>query len=292
MFYILEDDKPNFWRRLFVQVRLEQNKIILPYCEKMSEKMWQKLVKKTLKIIMKSNVRKIAISNNLKKKKEYMMRMQSEQIEIVYGRWLYLMLVPDILDCLIQKQNFEKQKIRISVLVNDCTENCLQMIKDLILQYQSINIVTNHRERFEKLEKQYLEQEGILLTVTNNKKKSLMRSDIIVNVDFPKELINQYYIKEDAFLVNLPANVEITKKRFQGICVQDYEITRKKQSVEYDNVLQENFSMKELYEAEFYRKQSYDMVRKQMKRDGVEVCKLYLKNGVLYTSSFLNQPPN
>ena len=52
MFYILEDDKPNFWRRLFVQVRLEQNKIILPYCEKMSEKMWQKLVKKTLKIII------------------------------------------------------------------------------------------------------------------------------------------------------------------------------------------------------------------------------------------------
>lgn len=281
MFYILENDKPNFWNKAFSQVRLEQNKIILPHYEKITEKKAQKLARKTLKIIMKSNVRKIAISNNLKKEKDYIMCIQSEQIEIVDGRWLYLMLIPDILNYLSQKKNLEKQKTRISILINDCTENCLQMIKDLIPQYQNINIVTNHREKFEKLEKQYLEKEGILLTITNNKKKSLMRSEIIVNVDFPKELINQYCIKEDATLVNLSPNVEITKKRFQGTCVQDYEITRNQQNVEYDKLLEENFPMKELYEAEFYRKQPYENVRKQIKRDGVKICKLYLKNGVM-----------
>ena len=70
MFYILENDKPNFWKKGFSQVRLEQNKIILPHYEKITEKKAQKLARKTLKIIMKSNVRKIAISNNLKKEKE------------------------------------------------------------------------------------------------------------------------------------------------------------------------------------------------------------------------------
>ena len=70
-------------------------------------------------------------------------------------------------------------------------------IKILAKKYKSINIVTNHVEKFKKLEKSLEEDEGIIISITNNKKRSLMKSGIIINIDFPNELINKYEFKSN-----------------------------------------------------------------------------------------------
>ena len=54
-------------------------------------------------------------------------------------------------------------------------------------------------------------ENGIIITITNNKKKSLMKSQIIINVDFPKELIDRYRINEYATIINIKEKLKINK---------------------------------------------------------------------------------
>ena len=51
-----------------------------------------------------------------------------------------------------------------------------------------------------------------MITINNNKKKSLTKSDIILNIDFPNELINKYRIAENANIINIKGETKIKQK--------------------------------------------------------------------------------
>ena len=51
-----------------------------------------------------------------------------------------------------------------------------------------------------------------------------MKSQIILNIDFPKELINKYNINDDAIIVNVKGKIKINKKRYNGLNINNYEI--------------------------------------------------------------------
>ena len=90
----------------------------------------------------------------------------------------------------------KKQEMSLAILVNNLTEYRLQIIKNLVQDYKKVIIVTNHMDKFRKIEKQILEELGISLVITNNKKKSLAKAKIILNIDFPEELVNKYNLLE------------------------------------------------------------------------------------------------
>ena len=136
-----------------------------------------------------------------------------------------------------------------------------------------VNIVTNHIEKFRKIEKQIFEEDGIMITIGNNKRKGLAKSEIILNIDFPTELINQYHIYEKAIILNIKYPIKIVKKRFNGINLNDYDISFKKtEKFEYEN--DPHYKNCEIYEAQINQKQSYSDLMKQLQKDQVEVTKL------------------
>ena len=152
-------------------------------------------------------------------------------------------------------------------------------IKLLAQKYTTINIVTNHIEKFRKLEQQ-LQEKGIIATITNNKKKSLMKSQIIINIDFPKELLNKYNIYENAILVNIRGNMKIARKRFNGITINDYEI--KLNNLDYSQINNKNqYNIRDIYEASFYKTMPYREIVKQINADKLEVTSLYGNNGAI-----------
>lgn len=171
----------------------------------------------------------------------------------------------------------KKEEINLSILINDLTDIEFENIKKLAQSYKNVNIVTNHIEKFKKLEEQLME-EGIVITISNNKKKSLMKSQIILNVDFPKELINKYMINDEAIIVNIPEKIKINKKRFNGILIKNYDIDFRNDLKEEKYLAEDNFYLKDIYEAQLYRKQSIEEIRKKLKRDNVVVKKVYLNN--------------
>lgn len=281
MYYVQETDKPNFLFKLFNIVRLQEDKIILPIGkEKIKSKRAEKLAKKTKRILDKTNCNKIVISKAIKTQEIYKNYLYSYNLNIVEGRWLFEVLSKQILEYVIKKEKMKKEETRLSILVNEITDNFLQNIKEIVKQYKSVNIVTNHIEKFKRIEEKILQEDGIMITVTNNKKKSLAKSEIILNVDFPTELINQYYIYEKAIIINLRGNVKINRKRFNGININDYKMEFNYLD-EFDYDKNNLYDKKDIYEAQIYQKQPYQEIIKRIKKDKVKIVGLIGNKTVL-----------
>lgn len=277
MFYIEKNDKPNWLEKKLNIIKVQENMAILPIDENFKEKQIEKIAIKTKKIIQKySNSKKIVLSKAMYKEQKYINYLNTYGLEIQDGKWLFEILLPDIVEYIINKKKIEK--VNISIMINDLTDIELENIKFLARKYQSINIVTNHIEKFKKLEKQLQEDEGIIITITNNKKKSLMKSQIILNIDFPKELINKYNIQDEAIIINVKGNIKINKKRFNGLNINNYEIDFRDDK-KSSKALNNRFYLKDLYESELYKKQNVSEIRKKIKNDKVIIKKLILNNG-------------
>ena len=190
MFYIEKNDKPNFIEKKLRLLKIKDNTISLPINENLREKQLEKMAVKAKRIIeKKSNSKKIILTKEMKKEEIFVNYLNTYGIEISNGEFLFEILMPDIVQYIMNKKKLEEDKFVISILINDLTDIEFENIKILAKKYKNINIVTNHVEKFKKLEKSLEEDEGIIISVTNNKKRSLMKSGIIINVDFP----NRFY---------------------------------------------------------------------------------------------------
>ena len=69
---------------------------------------------------------------------------------------MFEVLMLKSLKYIIEKKNMKKEEVSISILVNDINDNILENIKEIVKEYKKINIVTNHIEKFKKIEKQIL----------------------------------------------------------------------------------------------------------------------------------------
>lgn len=278
MVYIEKNDKPNFIESMFNLIKVKENIITIPINEKITDKKLEKLALKTYKKITKiSNSKKVVLSKEMKKQEKYINYLNTYGMEIADGKWLFEILLTDIVQYVLEKQ--KKEKVNISILINDLTDIELNNIKILAQKYNMINIVTNHIEKFRKLEDQ-LQQQGIIITITNNKKKSLMKSQIVVNVDFPKEFINKYSINENATIINVKRSIRVSQKRFNGITVNDYDIIFRNDICD-EKFFNGKYDIKDLYESKMYKKRPFIELREKIKKDGVKIRKVFLNNGEL-----------
>ena len=278
MFFIQECDKPNKISKMFNILKLEQDKIILPIDEeKLEIKKANKLAIKTKKILDIANCNKVIISKKIKEQPLYINYLNSYNIEIVDGKWLFEVLSYKTIEYISKVKKIKEEELSVSILINKITETSLHNIKKIARNCKRVNIVTNHIELFKKMENQILDEDGIMITITNNKRKSLSKSNIILNIDFPQELLNQYNIYEEAIIVNIQGNIKIKKKRFNGMCVNDYEIqVLNDEEFDYDKEIR--YNKKDIYEASMYKKQPMENIMRKIKRDKVKIVNLFGEN--------------
>ena len=276
MYYIQETDKPVLIARIFNLIEIIDDKIILPIScgESIDNKRVVILVKRIKKILDKTRCKSVVLSKYLKEQVNFVNNLEDYSINIVDGKWLFSILSNKVLDYIIEKENLKKEEINVSILVNkNDSDYIIDNIKNIIKTYKSVNIVTTNAGKFKKLEKNILEKEGTMITITNNKKKSLMRSKIILNVDFSTGEINKYSIPDEAIVVNLCGNVDINKKRFNGININDYEISFENFE-EFDYDKNKLYFQKDIYESLLYKKQPYEFIERKINRDKVKIKKI------------------
>lgn len=272
MYYIEQADKPIKIEEWFNIVKLKNNRIILPNKKEDNIKIDEIFAQKTKNILDKTASNKIILSKNVHKKNGYINYLYSYNYDIVDGKWLFKILMYDVLEYIIMKKNLDKEETQVSIMVNDITEKDLYNIKKIITNFKKVNIITNHLEKFKNLEEKYKDI-GIVINVGNNKRKGILKSKIILNLDFPSELVNKYNIYDEAIIVNFQNNVKIKKKRYNGICINDYEIDVKNCN-DFNFLDFENYYKKELYEGISYKNQPIEEVLKKLKIDGVVIEKL------------------
>lgn len=113
MYYIHETDKPNKILKKLNIIKLIDNKIILPINdEKITQKQAEKLASKTRKILNKTNCNKAVISKKIKSQEQYINYINSYNVSIIDGRWLFEVLAYDALEYIIKLKKIKKEETR------------------------------------------------------------------------------------------------------------------------------------------------------------------------------------
>ena len=135
----------------------------------------------------------------------------------------------------------------IYILTNSYNAENINTIRNIASKVKTINIITNKIDKFRILERMLESQE---ITISNNKRKSLKKAKIIINLDFKKEEIKQYIINRNAIIISLTGEKLTSLKGFNGNIIRDIELKledRYKEFVQKNNLI--NFKNLEIYES-------------------------------------------
>lgn len=245
------------------------------------QKKIEKISQKLYKVLHEQNIKTVILSNDLMKNEILKKILKMNGIRILDGTTLYKILLPKIIKkiCEYKESNIAQEKI--SILLNENDEVNLNNILELSQYAKSLNIVTNHINKFTKIADYLYEELGILIKVSNNLRKDLLNSDIIINIDFNEDLINKYYINTKAIIINLPENIIIKSKKFAGININSYNIIIPE---DYKLI---GFDDKYLYESKICYKNIID-IQEILKKDKIKIKNLTGKNGVINKREFLS----
>ena len=122
---------------------------------------------------------------------------------------------------------------------------------------------------------------GIVLNISNNKKSSLLKSEIIINLDFPQEIINQYNIYNKAIIINILEKISIHKKKFNGVNINYFRI------IIPENYVLSEFDNEILYESIIYQYNELSNIRSRITADKIKIKKLIGNNGPIQESEII-----
>lgn len=240
----------------------------------------EKNVKKLIKKLEKNEVIGVVLSKEFYESKNLINALKANGINIFNGRWLEKYLAIQILDYIVMQKNIKKEETEIAITVNQITDLSIELIRKIAKQYKRVTVVTNHIEKLRKIEKEIYDKDGILIVISNNQKKSLSKTQIILNIDFNKEVLNRYRIYENAIIINLEGDMRINDKRFNGININDYEIEVGREDVIWRPNIS-SFKAKDLLEASLYMKDTFESICSRISKNKVNIKELYGINGTV-----------
>lgn len=238
-----------------------------------------KIAKKINKKLYDNNIENVVLSNYLEENEILKQKLYCQNINILDGRYLFYLLIPETVEYILKRQKIKQENGEITLLINDLTENNAKIIIYIAQNVKRVSIVTNHSNKFKTIEEYLYNELGIILNITNNKNKSLSNAKLIINIDFPEEIINKYEINSNAIIVNIFNEVKIKAKKFNGININYYKsyIPKKYKMEGFKNNL--------IYESSIYRF-NYEKARRDIITNKVKIRKLTGINGEILENEF------
>ena len=232
-------------------------------------------------IIKKKGKAKIVLSKELKKY-EKQLNLENENKIIVYFLYNILEYIMNITDMKIELQN-------LYILANEYNEKNLQIIKYLAAKVKTVNIVTNNVKNYNILEEKLYKEQGILITVANNKNKTLKRAKIIINLDFNNEEINSYKINRTSIIINC-VKEKMQISYFQGIIINNIDIFIEKKEI--FRQLYREFNEIDIYNSLKINKTNYIENINEIQQDKIKIKNLVGNNGIIDVKEIANIQKN
>ena len=183
--------------------------------------------------------------------------VQEKGIDINYpklkGSYALKYMLSDVTKYCFKLLNLKIEEVFICT--NTFSNENVQIIKDLSSNVKVVNIISEN-SRYLILEKQ-LENDGIYVTVNNNKRKSLKNANIVINIDFKD--FKGYVTNRNMIVIDISNNMKISKA-FDGIYIKGVKIGTDKIMRVFSEY--EYFEKDKLIEAEMIKINNYDLVRK------------------------------
>ena len=282
--YIRQSENIKFLHKIFNIFRVEKldDKTIinLPINEKSKNKKNEKVIQKLSQYFNNNNIKIVVLEKKLMENSNIKNIIYSNNINILDGTRLDKFLVYNLVQKIYQYKKTNIQAGEITLLINENDDINVETIIMLAKEIKRLNIITNDIKKFRKIVDYLYKELGILIKLSNNVKTNLRSSDIIVNIDFPEEIINKLEIPNDAVVLNIPKNINIKSKKFSGINIKAWEIEVP------DKYILERFNTSIMYEASLYTKPVMK-VFEQIQKDDIKIKKLIGVNGVINAKEFI-----
>lgn len=248
----------------------------------------KKCIQKVKKLMKKYHVQQIVLSEELRRNEAFLQEFQSNRkvekaAHILDGTEMMPYLIKDIVEFISQKQGKTSELEDLYLLIKN-EEYCYrENIIFLAQHFKTVNIVTASLKAYQKFAKQLEESQDIIVTVTNNKKKSLKRAKWIINFDLTTQEIQKYAINRTATIIYLNKEGIYEANNFAGlhICQAGIDVSQEiKDFFEKERLLNQ-CSLTILYESTIKTGQNFRKVIEGLQKDKVKVKKLYGRRGVL-----------
>ena len=247
-------------------------------------------IKILAKYIEKLNIDTLVFSKELDNsfKDEICLLLSKKKINVLNGKKLMQYMDFEIVKYILNKQNTTMKQEDIYIVFKKSTGLDLNFLKRFIQSFKTTNIVTNDIERLKNVQDNLLENDGILIAVSNNKKKALKRAKYIINVNLNKEELEKYVINRNSIIINLQENVKYDNSSFDGININYFNISCPDEYVEkFEQIgnLETDFDLVKLYESILLcsgmQKLKLEEVYERISKDDIKITELIGNNGVI-----------
>ena len=244
-----------------------------------------KTKKRLVRYIKKLNIDTLVFSKELdgEFKEEICNMLLNYNVDILNGKRLMNFMKLEIVKYVLDKQNKNMKNEDIYIIFKKNEKMDFENLKEFIENFRMTNIVTNDLNRMKNIQENLLENDGILISVSNNKKKALKRAKYILNINLTKEELSKYYINRNAIIINIKENVKYDILNFDGININYFGIKCPDELIEKFEQIGENFDFVKLYESillmENVNKINNEKIIEKIKKDEITISEILGNNG-------------
>lgn len=284
--YIKEYEKLNLIYKIFNILRIKQidNKTVMfvPINIKTGKRKTEKTMQKLSKYLYNNTIKNVVLDNNLMQNELAKNILYSNNINILDGTRLAKFMAYNVIQKVYKHKNKKIETGEITILANENNDINSKTIIKIAEKAKKLNIITTNTKKFKKIVDHLYEEWGIIVKLSSNFKINLNSSDIIVNMDFTEKNINKIAIPSDATIINIPNNININSKKFEGVNIKEWEIEVPQK---YN---MEGFSNNICYEAIIYKMLTTQAFEK-IEKDNIKIKKLIGVNGAINNREFILQ---
>ena len=277
--YIKEEILKNqFWRG--IEIRIFDNNYVIAVSNKKKDR--KKVKEKLARIIKKLGIDAVVFSKELEGDfKNDICEMIN--IKVVNGKKLMEFMEYDIVKYVLDKQNADTKKEDIYIVFKRDSNLNLDFLKRFLENFRLVNIVTNDVDKLKNIQDNLLDNEGILISVSNNKRKALKRAKYILNINLTKEELEKYRINREAIIVNIGENVKYDEPCFDGVNINYFKISCPDEYLERFEQVGSQFDLAQMYESILLQdrvdKTKLEAVYSRIKEDNIKIVELIGNNG-------------
>lgn len=274
--YVKEEKKQKFFQKS-IEIRIFENNYVLAVIDKNKKN----IVKKLIKYIQKLKIDTLVFSKDLENLKKEICDL--DYVRIINGRKLMEYMEYNIFEYILEKQNNKIKEEDIYIVFKKDKNLDLNFLKIFIENFRMTNVVTNDVERLKNVQDNLIENDNILISVSNNKKKALKRAKYILNVNLTKEELQKYKINRNAIIVNIKEEVKYNDLSFEGVNVNNIELSLPDEYIERYEELGAKFDKTEFYESillnDGLEKASIEEIENRINKDNVQIVGILGNNG-------------
>lgn len=282
--YIKEERLNNSFFQNFqgMEIGIVDNNYIIAIHDKDKKSIQKRLVKKIYKLKIDAIVFSKELEGKFKDDICEMLKLDDNiNVKMINGKKLMEYMEFDIMKYILEKQKHNMKQEDIYIIFKRDNSLNLNFLVRFIENFRMTNVVTNDIARLKNVQDNLLDNENILISVSNNKKKALRRAKYVLNVNLTTEELAKYNINRNAVIINIRENVKYSNPGFEGINVNYFDINVPDEFDEKFEQIGNNFDLVKLYESILIAEdmENLDKVYEKIERDEINVSNIIGLNG-------------